>query len=128
VSSDPVISRATMTQDQKECHDLLCDLVGGEHHINSRVYSFGRGIRASVYSGQLATFGFDMLTRLVLMAHDRCIRAEIIASGPGRVGIALHKRHTREGSMSKRHPTIDQAIAVHRRYHAEEFIESKDHP
>lgn len=116
--SDTVIQRANMTPDQVECYELLCDLVGGDHHITGKVYGFGRGIRASVFSGQLSTFDFDMLTRLVLHAHDRCIRAELIASGPGRVGIALHKRHTREGTMSTRHPTIEQAIETHRRFYA----------
>lgn len=116
---DAVLLHPDMTPDQRDCFELLCDLVGGDHHITGKVYMFGKGIRFSVYSGQLATFDFDMLTRLVLMAHDRCIRAEIVSSGPGRIGIALHKRHERDGCGSKRHPTIDQAIEKHRRYHLE---------
>lgn len=108
--SDNELSPKNMSGDQIQCYELLCDLMHGEHHLN-KVQAFGRGIKMSVYSGQLSTFDFDYLTRLVIMAHDRCIRAEIIASGPGRVGVALFKRHTREGSINQRHPTIETAIA-----------------
>jgi hypothetical protein len=104
------IKPSAMTADQLECYNMFCDLVGGDHHITGTVFGFGRGIKCSVFSGMLSTFDFDYLTRLVIMAHDRCIRAEILASGPGRIGIALHKRHTREGSISQRHPTIEQSI------------------
>jgi hypothetical protein len=116
---DKIIKRADMSSDQLECYGLFCDLVGGEHHITGNVYAFGRGIRCSMFSGMLSTFDFDKLTRLVLLAHDRCIRAEIISSGPNRVGVALHKRHTREGTISQRHPTISQAIETHRKYFLE---------
>ncbi len=112
---DRQIDRKDMTADQTECMDMLSDLVGGDHHITGNVYEFGRGIRASVFSGRLSTFDFNMLTHLVLMAHDRCIRAEIIASAPGRIGIALHKRHARDGSNTKRHPTIEEAIDSYQR-------------
>lgn len=109
---DQPIKPEAMTPDQRECYQLFCDLVGGEHHISGTVFDYGRGIKCSVYSGVLATFDSDRLTRLVVMAHDRCIRVEICTSGPGRVGIVLHKRHTREGCTSRRHPTMEQALAT----------------
>jgi hypothetical protein len=62
------------------------------------------------HHGQLSTFDFDELTRLVISAHDLCIRASVAASGPGMVKIMLHDRKTREGRMYDRHPTIEQAI------------------
>lgn len=103
------INQSQMTPDQVECFGLLCDLMGGAHHVPD-VFAFGRGIKVNIYSGYLSTFDFDYLTRLVVFAHDRCIRAEIVQGGPGRVGVALHRRHTREGDISKRHPTIEEAI------------------
>lgn len=106
--------RSAMTDDQRECFDLFCELVGGEHHITCNVKTWGRGIRASMYSGTLSTFDFNGLTRLVVLCHDRCIRAEIVQSGPGRIGVVLHKRHKREGSVCERHPTMEEAIAMHR--------------
>lgn len=108
------LCRKEMTEDQVFCFDLVCDLMGGEHHTAS-VFAWGRGIKTSFYAGQLSTFDFDYLTRLVVMAHDRCVRAEIVPSGPGRVGVVLHRRHTREGEAVKRHPTIEVAILHIRR-------------
>lgn len=103
---------AAMTPDQVECYRLLCDLVHGEHHLNGIVRACGRGLGINLQFVTLSTFDFDYLTRLVVMAHDRCIRAEIVPSGPGMIGLHLHKRHWREGPMHSRHPTIDQAVAA----------------
>jgi hypothetical protein len=60
--------------------------------------------------GGLATFDFDTLTRLVIAAHDECVRVEISASGPRMVKIYLWPRKGREGGIAERHPTIEQAI------------------
>lgn len=57
-----------------------------------------------------AMFVGDLLTRLVVMAHNSCIRVVLASSGPRMVGIILHKRESREGSISDRHPTIWEAI------------------
>lgn len=104
------LKRADMTPAQVECFDLLCDVFHGEHHA-PEVRAFGRGIRGSVYAGQMATYDFNYLTRLVILAHDRCIRAELVAGAPGRVGVALFKRHGRPGDIMSSHPTIEKAIA-----------------
>lgn len=61
--------------------------------------------------GMLATFDSDILTRLVVAAHDKCVRVSIQSSGPRMVKIVLHPRHGREGDFSRRHPTIEDAIA-----------------
>lgn len=110
------LDRKAMTAEQEVCFDLLCDVFYGEHHCPD-VSGFGRGIKANVYSGQMATFDFDYLTRLVVLAHDRCVRVEICQGGPGRVGVVLHKRFTREGDMYKRHPTMEAAVAGIRAKH-----------
>jgi hypothetical protein len=103
-----------MTEAQVACLDLLCEVFHGEHHAPDRIFAFGRGIKCSVYGSQMATFDFDYLTRLVILAHDRCIRVEIVPSGPGRVGLALFKRNSRDGSTFERHPTMEQALAKFR--------------
>ena len=100
-----------LTADQKACYDVMALVVHGEHHMN-KVVSHGRGIKTSEWSGKLSTFDFDLLTRLVVLAHDACVRVEIASSGPGRVGIVLHKRHSRDGSVFDRHPTIEDATAA----------------
>lgn len=103
-------SEEDMTEDQRACFALLAKAFHGEHHVPP-VKQFGKGIKTNVYAGKLATFDFDYLTRLVVLGHDRCIRVEITQGGPGMIGVALFRRHAREGRMSERHPTIEDAIA-----------------
>lgn len=105
-----------MTDDQWECYQMLADIFLGFHHIYGKLHEWGSGIKLNTsYTSSLATFDFDGLTRAVIMAHDRMIRMEIVPSGPGMLGIVLHKRHKREGLMSERHPTIEEAIAKNRK-------------
>lgn len=107
---DAKITVEKMTPDQRDCYGLFCDLVFGAHHIMGTVRAFGSGLLWNARIDNLATFDFDGLTRLVVMAHDRCIRVELIPSGPGMIGITAFKRHKREGSMYERHPTMEEAI------------------
>lgn len=104
------LTKADMTEAQRACFALLCDVFHGEHHAPDRIYAWGTGIKCAVWGGKLATFDFDYLTRLVVLAHDRCVRVEVVSSGPGHVGLELHKRFGRDGGVSERHPTMEQAI------------------
>ncbi len=106
-----------MTEDQRHCYRMLCDWAGGDHHLG-KVKEWGMGVATS-YSQDLSTFDFNRLTTLVFMAHDRCIRVEIGSSGPRMVRIILHKRHTAEGDICRRHPTLAKAIEVYRRSYPE---------
>lgn len=58
----------------------------------------------------LATFDGDALTRMVIVAHELCCRVEVRPHNPGHLLVCLWERD-REGGMSERHPTIEQAIA-----------------
>jgi len=99
-----------MTDAQYECWNFVCDLVYGEHHVCGDAKQYGRGICINMRNTAFATFDFDYLTRLVFMAHDRCIRAEIQPSGPGMLKLVLNKRFYRDGEMYERHPTIETAL------------------
>ena len=101
------------SQDQVECILLIVDLLGGLHHLESSIKEFGYGVKTSLW-GDVSTFDSDRLTSLVFLAHDRCIRVSIVQSSPRKIGIVLFKRHSRDGSMSKRHPTIEQALTLWR--------------
>lgn len=98
-----------MSDDQYKCYEFLAELFYGWHHICAKVKPCGKGIEINKQS-DFATFDFDYLTRAVIMAHDSMIRFEISPSGPGMLKLVLHKRHTREGRMHERHPTIEEAI------------------
>ena len=66
---------------KEQAIDFFAELFGGEHHIpRSWVKEFGLGW-AVIYDGDFATFDAGMLTRLVFLAHDRCIRAEVSRAG-----------------------------------------------
>lgn len=86
---------------------VLADTFRGLHNVPGKIKPCGNGIEVNIYHS-LATFDFDNLTRLVLSAHQNCVRVEI---GPAmrRIKIMIHPRQ-REGQMYQRHPTIEQAI------------------
>jgi hypothetical protein len=100
---------------QQEARAFFGVVCHGEHHAPEPMRPFGRGWKVNFYGGQLSTFDFDYLTRLVIHAHDMCYRVEVMQGGPGKVGVAVWKRDTREGGMCDRHPTMEQALAEWRK-------------
>lgn len=76
-------------------------------------WDFGCGVCFVIGHRGLATWDFSELTRLVLGAHDRCIRLDIDARARGYLALKMWPRK-REGNISERHPTIEQAIAYFR--------------
>jgi len=108
-----------MTADQWECMLLLERFFGGFHHMNvTKVKEYGRGIGYACHSSYLsaATYDYDGLTRLVLLAHQRCIRVGIDHSGPGMLKLYLFKRKTNGKSMCERHPDLDDLIDLCNQY------------
>lgn len=98
-----------------EAMEFFAEFYGGAHHIpNYKVFEFGYGWMVKHDRGDLATFDYNDLTRLVLMAHDKCMRVSIMPLNKNTVQIAVWKRQ-REGSMSERHPTLEQAIESYRK-------------
>jgi hypothetical protein len=94
------------TPDQQRCLELLIDLCGGKHHL-ATAYEWGSGIKMRART--LSTFDQNKLSELVFLAHDRAIRAQVSDGW-----IILHSRQ-REGSISQRHPTLEEAISHYRR-------------
>lgn len=112
--SEDVYRKNWMTAGQWECVKFLRDFFRGWHHMDPhRIKNAGpHGIEynASAAAMKLATFDFNGLTRLVILAHDRCIRVDVEPSGPQMLKMFLHHR-TREGLVHERHPTLEEAIA-----------------
>lgn len=75
----------------------------------------GAGVRFTMSSPrELSTWDFDTLSRLVIAAHEECIRISIEGAPGSKLKILMFPRLGREGRMSERHPTIEQAVADYR--------------
>jgi hypothetical protein len=94
----------------KDATNFFSELFNGEHHIPGKIKKWGTGWEVNCRYPSFATFDYSYLTKLVIMAHDKCIRAEIMPSGPGMLKICIWQRQGREGKILERHPTIEQAI------------------
>ncbi|MFD3283956.1 hypothetical protein ACE41O_12620 [Alteromonas macleodii] len=105
-----------MSDDQWLCALFLNRLFKGFHHIHAPFREFGRGICINTRHSYFATFDYDTLTKAVIMAHNWGIRLEVGGSGPGMIKISITRRKVREGGMSLRHPTIQEAVEKYKDY------------
>jgi hypothetical protein len=95
---------------KEEATAFFAEFYQGEHHIpKHQVFEFGRGWMVKHDRGDLATYDYNELTKLVLMAHDKCIRVGVSPLSKQTLQICIWKRQ-REGRMDERHPTLEQAI------------------
>lgn len=67
-------------------------------------------IEIVVYGG-LSTFDGNELTRLVVGAHDRCIRVELNGAAPRYLRIYFHPRK-HNGYVYDRHPSLENHVAA----------------
>lgn len=99
-----------MSDEQWECKILLARLFGGFHRV-STVKPFGAGVSCNArLSEELATIDGNMLSRFVFLCHQHCIRGEVAQGGPCAVKLILHKRKSRLGSITERHPDLQTAV------------------
>lgn len=108
------IKREPLTYE--EAKDFFIEFYRGEHHFPNKIKDYGSGWSMN-HNHDLATVDWNDLTRLVLMAHDRCYRVSVMQGAPRCVKIVVHKRHMREGSIEKKHPTIEAALEEWRKTH-----------
>lgn len=71
-----------------------------------------RSVTVSV-PGEISTYDWDVLTRLVIAAHDGAVRVDISPGGPGLLRLVLSPRE-RTGGITWSHPTMEQAIETTR--------------
>ena len=95
---------AQWTTEKQRCYDLLVSLVGGVHHLGT-VRHFGNGLRASYYKSEASTFDGDLLTWIVLLAHQRYCRVAVENGGPCAIAITVFARKP-EGDLYSRHPGL----------------------
>ena len=92
--------------DLARCAWVLVRAYRGAHHV-PRVRVGQRHLEIN-HCGDLSTADGDLLTRLVVLAHDVAVRVKVTASGPRMVRITLYpRRHTNR--VETNHPTLEEA-------------------
>ncbi len=102
---------ANMSPVGEEAADFLGDLFLGIYHLNSsqlRKVEWDNDLYIRiVISANLATFDGDLLTRLVVLSHDRMLRVEVNPCNFRYMELLIHKRKSREGDTYHRMPTME---------------------
>ncbi len=84
----------------------------GLHHAPD-IKDFGSWCEVNEFQ-DMSTCDSDLLTRLVILAHEEAVRIEATSSGPRMVKFLFHERRrgdVNEMSVSHRHPSIEEAVA-----------------
>lgn len=99
--------------------DLLGDLFSGLYHLDGAEkvdWANDHHIEVRVAYKEWASVDSNLLTKLVFLAHDRCLRVSISPRSAHAQTLLFHQRR-RAGGTWERHPTIEQALALYREYH-----------
>lgn len=107
----------------QEATDFFAEFFGGEHHISNPIKPCGAGFSTTT-STDMATFDGSRLTRLVIMAHDKCYRASVNPVRNNILQIEIWKRDGREGDIVFRHPTMEKAVETIRSNYSDKFKNS----
>ena len=76
-------------------------------------FSYSGAVRIVLY-GSLSTWDFNHLTRLVVAAHDACVRVSVEGASNRYLAVSMHHRERDADAIHARHPTIEQAIEAFR--------------
>ena len=95
--------------------NFLGALFLGIYHLNPTSlrkvdWSDRYNIRVTVGGNGFATVDDNQLTRLVVLAHDMCLRVEIEGIGPGYQRLTISKRPNRDGAITNRCPYLADHI------------------
>jgi hypothetical protein len=125
--SDWVAQRydVTLSPFGEEVANLLGELYDGIYHLpevtlktlGKRDWSDERYISIVVPDDNYSTYDGSLLTRLVLLCHDRCIRCEVEAARNGFLRLVFSKRDRMEKGFSTYHPFLEETVANWRKEH-----------
>lgn len=109
----------TLTPFQGRVMDILGMVCGGIYNApiswDKTDWNAGGGVFVTLRDNGFATFDFYRLTALVFLCHEARIRCEISAKSHGYFELGFWQR-VHEGDMSRRHPSLDEAVAAFRSY------------
>jgi hypothetical protein len=106
---------------QAKAMDILGMVFGGIYNApiawDSVEWEYGgAGVSVTLtHPRSLATFDFYELTNLVFLCHEARIRCQIEPGGFRSFRLSFWQRKA-EGDMSRRHPSLDEAVAAFRKY------------
>ncbi len=89
--------------DKETATRFFSEFYRGKHHFPGELQECGTGWSMN-HRGDLATWDFNGLTRLVVMAHHEAIRVSILPCRHDMVRIAIHPRS--EGWRAQEHPPL----------------------
>lgn len=100
---------------QRRAFDILGIVGGGIYNcpISWNAVTWAPRYIVAPWYGAFSTWDFKEMTRLVLLCHDARIRGSISPGAPRHLDIALHER-VADGCISVRHPSLDEAVIMHR--------------
>jgi len=105
--------------------DLVGHLFKGIYHISDEAMKANwdnpQHVKISI-ACELATWDYNNLTELVVLAHDACLRVSVRPYGPRNLLLLFHQRQ-REGGFSERHPTLESHAAMLREHYTVEPAE-----
>lgn len=95
----------------KRAEAMLARVFRGMHHVHGLKKVKPDRYWTCLHQGGAASFDFNDLTRLVLGAHEYCLRVEVTGGGPNRLKIHVSNRIRSSDNSYERHPCIEEAIA-----------------
>jgi hypothetical protein len=112
------IPQSRLNEFNRRCIGILCNAFKtGVYNLNINWNKAEFAPRYSVFvlrNADIATFDFSQMSRLVFAAHDECVRICVSPRTFRHLEIMMHQRQ-RAGDMSRRHPTLENAISDFRR-------------
>ena len=79
----------------------------GRHHTQS--VEFAKGCYCIKFYQDLTTWDMNILTKVVVAAHDLGLRVDAEPNGMRGMRLMIHNRKQRDG-MSEGHPTLEQHL------------------
>ncbi len=101
-----------MTPDQR-FNVIVNHAFGGWHHVGPRK-DLHRSTVSFTVGGDISTYDWTVLTRLVLAAHAVRVRVELTNGGPRRLKVFLSLRENTPKDWATHHPDLDDLIALAR--------------
>lgn len=124
-----------LTEHSRAVAQILGITYSGLYHLDNKAiektdWQNEDRVSIKLWRPSLATQDYYHLTDLVIMCHDACIRLAITPHTFDTLMLHFHRRDSREGDVSRRHPTIETAIERVRKYEAPKYEERENsqHP